>query len=60
MIVSKSTDKVLGIHGIGDDIVPYQNAQIVYDDFLNNGAENVELILFPEFVNAKNEQCSLS
>ncbi|MBJ11699.1 MAG: hypothetical protein CMG62_01285 [Candidatus Marinimicrobia bacterium] len=37
-------------HGIGDDIVPYQNAQIVYDDFLNNGAENVELILFPEFL----------
>ena len=37
-------------HGIGDDIVPYQNAQVVYQNFIDNGAENIELILFPELL----------
>ena len=35
-------------HGLGDDIVPYQNAQIAYDSFIENGAENVTLTLFSE------------
>ena len=37
-------------HGMGDDIVPYQNTQVVYQNFLENDAENVQLILFPEIL----------
>ena len=35
-------------HGMGDDIVPYENAQVAYDTFLDNGATDVSLELFPE------------
>lgn len=35
-------------HGMGDDIVPYQNAQIAYDTFVANGAPDVWLTLYPE------------
>jgi len=35
-------------HGMGDDIVPYENAQVAYDTFLGNGATDVSLELFPE------------
>ena len=35
-------------HGMGDDIVPYENAQVAYDTFLDNGASDVSLELFPE------------
>ena len=35
-------------HGLGDDIITYDNAQVAYDTFLNNGAEEVNLILIPE------------
>ncbi len=35
-------------HGMGDDIVPYENAQVAYDTFINNGATDVSLELFPE------------
>jgi pimeloyl-ACP methyl ester carboxylesterase len=35
-------------HGMGDDIVPYENAQVAYDTFVNNGAPDVNLELFPE------------
>ena len=35
-------------HGIGDDIVPYENAQMAYDAFIENGASNVTLELFAE------------
>ena len=35
-------------HGIGDDIVPFQNAQIAYDTFVSNGADSVTLTLYPE------------
>jgi hypothetical protein len=35
-------------HGMGDDIVPYENAQVAYDTFVANGAPNISLTLFPE------------
>ena len=35
-------------HGIGDDIIPYQNSQIAYNTFLDNGATDVNITLFPE------------
>ena len=35
-------------HGMGDDIVPYENAQVAYDTFVENGASDVNLELFPE------------
>ncbi len=35
-------------HGIGDDIIPYENAQIAYDTFIENGASNINLVLYPE------------
>jgi len=35
-------------HGMGDDIVPYENAQVAYDAFVDNGAPDVNLELFPE------------
>ena len=34
-------------HGLGDDIVPYQNAQVAYDTFIDNGAPNISLTLYP-------------
>ncbi|MBA64971.1 MAG: hypothetical protein CMG55_04130 [Candidatus Marinimicrobia bacterium] len=34
-------------HGLGDDIVPYQNAQVAYDTFIFNGAQNINLTLYP-------------
>ena len=34
-------------HGMGDDIVPYENAQVAYDTFVDNGATDVSLELFP-------------
>ena len=34
-------------HGLGDDIVPYQNAQVAYDTFIDNGAQNISLTLYP-------------
>ena len=35
-------------HGMGDDIVPYENAQVTYDTFVANGAPNISLTLFSE------------
>ncbi len=35
-------------HGIGDELIPYQNSQIAYDTFINNGSENINLYLAPE------------
>jgi len=35
-------------HGMGDDIVPYENAQVAFDTFVDNGAPDVSLELFPE------------
>ena len=42
-------------HGIGDDIIPYENSQIVYNTFTGNGASNVNLILFPEALGGHSE-----
>jgi len=36
------------IHGIGDELVPYTNSELAYNQFLTNGAENVYLELLPE------------
>ena len=33
------------IHSYGDELVPYENAEIAYEYFINNGANNVELSL---------------
>ncbi|MBT3299210.1 MAG: hypothetical protein HN386_00885, partial [Candidatus Marinimicrobia bacterium] len=35
-------------HGMGDEIVPYENAQISYDTFMSNGAQNLSITLYPE------------
>ena len=35
-------------HGIGDELVPYQNSVLAYNQFIENGAENVVLELMPE------------
>lgn len=35
-------------HGMGDDIVPYENTQVTYDTFVANGAPNISLTLFSE------------
>ena len=34
-------------HGLGDELIPYQNSQIAYDYFINNGSTNVNLYLAP-------------
>ena len=36
------------IHGMGDDIVPYANAEVAYIDFISGGALDVTLINFSE------------
>ena len=36
------------IHGVADELVPFENAQIAYDTFIANGAENVYFELLPE------------
>ena len=35
-------------HGRGDDIVPYENTQIAYDTFIEQGAQNISMTLYPE------------
>ena len=42
-------------HGIGDDIIPYENAQIAYDTFIENGAIDINIILFPEEMGGHSE-----
>jgi len=36
-------------HGLGDDIIPSENAQVAYNNFIENGAQNMNLILYPTF-----------
>lgn len=36
------------IHGIADELVPFENAQLAYDTFLSNGANDVSLVPIPE------------
>ncbi len=35
-------------HGLGDELIPYENSQLAYDTFVANGSENVYLYLAPE------------
>jgi len=35
-------------HGMGDELIPYENSQIAYDTFIDNGSDNVNLYLVPE------------
>ena len=35
-------------HGMGDDIVPYENTQIAYDTFVGQGAQDISITLYPE------------
>ncbi len=35
-------------HGLGDEVVPPENSQIAYDQFIANGAEDVHLDYIPE------------
>ena len=35
-------------HGVGDELIPYENSQIAYDSFINSGSDNVNLYLVPE------------
>ena len=35
-------------HGLGDELVPYQNSQLAYNQFIENGSDNVYLELIPE------------
>lgn len=35
-------------HGLGDELIPYENSQLAYDTFIENGSENVYLYLAPE------------
>ena len=35
-------------HGIGDELVPFENSQLAYNQFIENGIENVHLELIPE------------
>ena len=35
-------------HGMGDELIPYQNSQIAYDTFIGNGSNNINLYLVPE------------
>ena len=34
-------------HGIADELVPYENSEIAYDSFIDNGAQDVTLSLIP-------------
>ena len=34
-------------HGIADELVPYENSEVAYDSFVNNGAQDVTLSLIP-------------
>ena len=36
------------IHGLADELVPYENAEIAYNQFIENGAEDVHLVPIPE------------
>ena len=36
------------IHGEGDELVPYENSQMAYDQFLLDGVQDVHLELIPE------------
>ena len=35
-------------HGIGDELVPVENSEMAYEQFINNGSQNIQLELIPE------------
>ena len=35
-------------HGLADELIPYENSQLAYDSFIQNGSENIHLYLAPE------------
>ncbi len=42
-------------HGLGDDIIPYENAQVAYNNFITNGADNINITLYPEVFGGHSE-----
>ena len=36
------------IHGLADELIPFENAQLAYDTFISNGANEINLISIPE------------
>ena len=36
------------IHGLADELVPYENAEIAYNQFIENGAGDIHLVPIPE------------
>jgi len=47
-------------HGIGDDIVPYENTQIAYDTFVGQGAQNISITLYPESLGGHSEVAGIA
>ena len=35
-------------HALADELIPFENAQIAYDNFISNGSENITLVPIPE------------
>ncbi len=35
-------------HGLGDELIPYENSELAYNSFINSGSENVYIYLAPE------------
>jgi len=35
-------------HALADELIPFENAQIAYDNFIANGSENINLVPIPE------------
>ena len=35
-------------HALADELIPFENAQIAYDNFISNGSENINLVPIPE------------
>ena len=42
-------------HGMGDELIPYENSQIAYETFINNGSNNANLYLAPEELGGHSE-----
>ena len=47
-------------HGLGDEIVPYENTQITYDFFLEGGAQEVSMTLYPASYGGHGEVASVA
>ena len=44
----KPESPVYIFHGLGDELVPYENAQMAYNQFIENGAEEIYIEAIPE------------